>query len=987
MPGNNKHSIRSRPSSVDEHDGAESVSTGRHEIQREDFQSTTLHSARRHGKAWGVIYVPWIFARGKVWPRVKQFFNSRFKDKEVEMEYRAEDWAHSKRLALWASVFFLMNWIFGAAFIATPAVLADKVRFEPIFTIPLLFMCAYDWPRDHSNYYQIFLCISTWAWSYYQVLFGFLCGYTGDNHLFTCGSKDFLPTFYYTTALQTVALFGTNLKRLPATVGATIFLILSACLIIPQRSSWARNVVNFALFQVFILYMHYQREQSARRLFSLRVELKIQWERTRKAQLNQRKTADSKHRLTSYVRVPLNTALLAVQNMSASGTIAKSQELEFNALEGSLSMMSKVLNDVLDFNRMDSGKFESVARPYSFHQVMRSMFLPLRLATNHRGLELITDLDMNIDEVARRAAYEALGEDSETIDRHLKDQPSGESNWGMVVGDETRLRQIVTNLASNACKFTPAGGSLTIRTRLVHPTPATSNSTHVDDAKSTDKTRVSSSSAPTQGTLSIDNLKEHERHTQPLSSSPLEKIVVRVEVTDTGSGIRPQDMAQTKLFSAFNQTEQGRRQGGKGTGLGLALVRLIVQLSNGRLGIRSKVGRGSTFWFDLPLGVGASAISHPDELEVSGTEITSRRVPSEQWRRPATHRHESMKSKYSILEAVDVACLRATQASPLSMRSNSALHGLMDQGGSVELSLANYGSHSTVPTRTIGDPSTGTDYPSPDPFSSPKSSYLEDSDFVTSPTEQNGTPSTTTPANSVMLTERPRHVALPSPKTFTTPLPTSGSNGSIHSPSPLSNQAFPPDPSSTSSPLVQDASSSIDDRMHVLVVDDDKLTRTLMQRLMERLGCTVTTAENGEIALKILLEDSSGEDDDDDCDSMISESCNHSVGYHRRHRHRQQSRFSIVFLDNQMPVLSGLKVVEKLRELGRHDFVVGVTGNALISDQKEYLDAGVDHVLTKPVLERSLKSMLQLAEERRRLLRLKHSSFVAVASASVSGHS
>jgi len=45
----------------------------------------------------------------------------------VEMEYRSEDWAHSKRLALWASIFFLMNWIFGAAFIATPAVLADKV--------------------------------------------------------------------------------------------------------------------------------------------------------------------------------------------------------------------------------------------------------------------------------------------------------------------------------------------------------------------------------------------------------------------------------------------------------------------------------------------------------------------------------------------------------------------------------------------------------------------------------------------------------------------------------------------------------------------------------------------------------------------------------------------------------------------------------------------------------------------------------------------
>ncbi|KAF8916087.1 hypothetical protein CPB85DRAFT_1432450 [Mucidula mucida] len=59
-------------------------------------------------------------------------------------------------------------------------------------------------------------------------------------------------------------------------------------------------------------------------------------------------------------------------------------------------------------------------------------------------------------------------------------------------------------------------------------------------------------------------------------------------------------------------------------------------------------------------------------------------------------------------------------------------------------------------------------------------------------------------------------------------------------------------------------------------------------------------------------------------------------------------------------------MVTQLRQAGRKDFVVGVTGNALISDQKEYIEAGADHVLTKPVLERSLKFMLHEAEQRRK---------------------
>src|SRR5229473_7617461 len=59
-------------------------------------------------------------------------------------------------------------------------------------------------------------------------------------------------------------------------------------------------------------------------------------------------------------------------------------------------------------NRMDSGRFESVSRPYAFHQVMRGLFVPLRLATDARRLELETDLDPCIDKVRLSHLYASL---------------------------------------------------------------------------------------------------------------------------------------------------------------------------------------------------------------------------------------------------------------------------------------------------------------------------------------------------------------------------------------------------------------------------------------------------------------------------------------------------------------------------------------------------------------------------------------------------
>uniref|UniRef100_A0A0W0EWA4 histidine kinase n=1 Tax=Moniliophthora roreri TaxID=221103 RepID=A0A0W0EWA4_MONRR len=824
-------------------------------------------------------YNPYNFVRWRFWPKLYHFFSPRFADNAMEADYRREDWQQSKRLALVASVFFLVNWILGMSTIAKPVVLADQARLcfltldfmlnpeERRYTTMASLRCylfpsfscvpitghetirfstsaSYVVQHGHGHYTKLFLpiCVVTAGTEPFgHVEPRIFCKPSSTSCLAYDSCLTFLINMLlhsYTTALQTIALFGTNLKRLPTTLGALIFLVM--------------------------------------RFFRLRIEYKSQMERTQKAQANERKAADSKYRLTSYVfhdEVPLNTALLAVQNMAASGTIAKSQEIEFSALQGSLNMMSKVLNDVLDFNRMDSGKFESVSRPYAFHQVMRSLFMPLKLATDHRGLELVTNLDLNIDEVARRAAYTSMGEDPATIEKYLKELPSGEDNWGMVVGDETRLRQVVTNLANNACKFTPAGGKVTVTTRLVFPDEKTFQS----EATAADGQIKS----PYDDGL---DLKIVESHISDASHDPtpqpdvLDRIIVRIEVSDTGCGIRPYDMIESKLFSAFNQTEQGRRQGGKGTGLGLALVRLIVKLSGGRLGVRSKVGHGSSFWVELPLGVGAKTFISPDDLAIPDQVMTSPKdnTFTELFKVASRGTGASILSSRGATEECDPARIREMQA----------------QSGSVVYE-GKYSSYFSVPTRTIGNP-----------FETPNST-----------------------SSRVSEKKRSQGIELPSDST-------------------TENAALTPVPTLTCPPLEHRHSPSplFEQGLQVLVVDDDALTRKLMKRLLERLGCVVTTAENGDKALQILL----GKDQEPRLGEQSETTDRPSL--------ETASKFSCIFLDNQMPVTSGLMAVGRLREVrGRSDFVVGVTGNALINDQKEFLEAGADYVLTKPVLERSLK--------------------------------
>jgi PAS domain S-box-containing protein len=219
--------------------------------------------------------------------------------------------------------------------------------------------------------------------------------------------------------------------------------------------------------------------------------------------------------MTHELRTPLNAII------GFSGVLADSRKLEADdarharLIRDASDSLLDLVNGVLDFSRLEAGAVELETKPFDPAETARAMVALLTQQADAKDLML---------------AVEVEGED----------RP--------MVGDATRIRQVVLNFLSNAIKFTAEGG-VTVAVR---------------------QTRVDA-----------------------------DRALLRVAVTDSGPGIARDKIDQ--LFDRFTQADATVSRQYGGTGLGLAICKRTIELMGGAIGCDSRPGQGSTFWFEVTL--------------------------------------------------------------------------------------------------------------------------------------------------------------------------------------------------------------------------------------------------------------------------------------------------------------------------------------------------------------------------------------------------
>jgi PAS domain S-box-containing protein len=275
------------------------------------------------------------------------------------------------------------------------------------------------------------------------------------------------------------------------------------------------------------------------------------------------------------LRTPLNAILGISESLMEGvfGPISDDQQQALATVEESGEHLLGLINDILELSKIEAGKLELHHSTLSVEHLCQSSLAFVQQQAVKKKLQLNVVLPPDLGEI--------------TV-------------------DERRMRQVLINLLSNAVKFTPAEGCVTLQ---VEQEPHTSNLTE----NMPPDFSTSWVASPTENT---------SPNASPTAEKPSgERPYLRISVKDTGIGIRPED--QARLFKPFVQVDSRLNRKYQGTGLGLVLVKRIVELHGGSVNLQSHLGEGSCFTVCLPYSCKAGSIPPSPAQERSTPKINT----------------------------------------------------------------------------------------------------------------------------------------------------------------------------------------------------------------------------------------------------------------------------------------------------------------------------------------------------------------------------